>query len=101
VETTLGWFYRKLRNLYSEEAAREALSRANMLSQPIEDLRQVFLPFIDSSQIEKVEYLGAGANGLVFKGVWNHDGLQTNVALKRPKQNLEETEARQMFLSEV
>lgn len=112
VETTLGWFFRKVKTVFSSDAARESVRRATLSSEDGRGLREVlgtdysskyeiFLPFIDPSRIDKVDKLGEGANGLVLKGVWKGPAGELNVALKRPKQGLEEAEARKNFLHEV
>ena len=112
-QTTLGFLFRKLIMDFSERAAREYLHR-DVNESEIRHLRDAlgndfaekfeafFLPYVDSNQIENIQYLSEGGNGTVWQAVWNRPGFQLlPIVLKQPKEGMDGSAGQEKFLNEV
>lgn len=118
VQSTLGWLFRRICHDFDDFAARQYFQRSldgcesqglrKALGDDYEPRYEVFLPFIDPEQLEIIRYLDQGGNGSVLSAIWNKSGsigsemsTTLRVALKHPREDIKQDEARKRFLNEV
>ena len=121
VQSTLGWLSRHISKQFNESAARQYLRRCidddndsqNLevaLGESYKARYDVFLLYIEPSQLENIQVCQVGPNGEVYKAVWNRpvsidckQQKKVNVALKRVRQSFDVPEklAVEIFLKEV